>query len=193
MPRSARLLYEAPPNPHLCNYHTSQQLTTAMAEKHLVAHAAASPTWITALLALDGLTEVHLLRHHLRLRKAREASWDELRAPIEAIVVERLTSADTRPTWIEEEASPRKREFPLPGAFASAEIQAFEGVDVAQDHPLAKALFALPGVILVTIHKDRLQLKRGGAYRWDALAPQVVDVLQQFSTPGSLPGIQAEE
>lgn len=174
------LVWEELANPNLQNVHVPFELTREMKERYTAPASASMPLWVQEMLALEGVTEVDLLRHHIRLRKTPSWEWPELREGIERVLMEEWGPF----TWSQEEPTTRKKSFLVPHEYEVPwELMAFEGVDAAQDDPLAQACFALPGVILVAYVRGALSIKRGACFAWASLSPELERILAHFSTP----------
>lgn len=171
---------EFPANPNLLCLHTRVELTHEMSERFPTSTGAQA--WPAKLLDGAGITQVQVLRHHLRIRKDRDAKWDDL-LPF-------LQSSLTSPpqTWqevTEAQKADRKRTFPLPAHLCSAASKRLvcEGVIEAQAHPLLQRLFSFPGLLLVVLDQEKLQIKRAISFAWDELQPQVEQALSLEDEP----------
>lgn len=166
-----------PPNPQLYTVHVDRQLTREMKERFR-AGMLEVPAWLNPLLALPGIQEVDLLRHYVRIRKDKGVSWCDLQGDVDGILQatwgewEDVVPEDTEERW----------ECPLPQPFVQEGIAAYEGVEAAQSHPLAKSLFALDGVVLVRMANGQLMIRRGLVFSWSILLPQIELILQESST-----------
>lgn len=167
-----------PPNPHLYTVHVDCQLTPEMKERFHTDNKGDAPGWVCDLLALDGIQEVDLLRHYVRIRKHKNAEWSVWEGPIDASL------RDAWGTWdeVEPEDSPDRLAFPLPPCFVREGRVAYEGVKIAEEHELARRLFAVSGIVVVLIADDALWIRRGAVFSWTDLRPAIEAILGEFST-----------
>ncbi len=174
-PPQTTWILEHPVNPNLLCLHTRLELTHAMSEKYLNPSQLPEESWLRSIFALEGLSKVDVLRHHLRLRKEREASWDKLLPALQQALGE-----ESGTTFLEapdESNEDRKRDYKTPLADTVRERIVVEGVNEAEPYPWAQEMFSFPGLILAVLDTDGLSLKRGLAFSWEELEPLLYTVL----------------
>ena len=176
-PEGHRWWWETLPNPNLLSLHSRLELTHAMSEKYKGSVLPPDESWLHLLLRIDGIEGVDVLRHHLRLRKQRNLSWE----PLLPLLQESLGVRDEH--WLKappsEEQEQRQRDFdwPMTPAFPVLEDErplVFEGVDVASEHSLARELFAFPGLVMIRLSPTKLLCKRALPFSWEELQPAIL-------------------
>jgi len=179
MTESEVILREFPPNPHLVNYHTRRQLTTMMSERYTPKSENYPEKWIAALADILGLTNIHLMRHKLRLKRNPDLPWETIAHAIETVL---------RAYWkaIEIQSAPEDveahRDFKLPEKLHFEDRKVYEGVRHAQQYYLAERLYGIKGITTVVFYRDTLTIKRGYCYQWRELAPQIKKELQVYDS-----------
>ncbi|TNE48541.1 MAG: hypothetical protein EP343_15765 [Deltaproteobacteria bacterium] len=175
LPPRTTWIVEQPVNPNLLCLHTRLELTHAMSEKYKGPDQLPDVSWLRSIFALEGLSKVDVLRHHLRLRKEREASWDKILPALQQALGE-----ESGTTFLEAPEEPnedRKRLYKTPLSDGANERIVVEGVNEAEPYPWAQEMFAFPGLILTVLDSEGLSLKRGLAFSWEELEPAIYAVL----------------
>lgn len=166
-------LREFPPNPHAVVYHLDERLTDQIVETY--PHGADAPhAWAARAAALPGLRVLSLNAYKIRVQKDKEASWGQLLRPLEELLRDEL-GLRVDDDLVESEC--RRRKFAWPGE--PFERRVFEGRLQAQGHPVASALFDLPGVAEVILDGHHLQVRKSPLCSWRDLAPLVQEVLSE--------------
>ena len=170
-------LRELPANPFLVVYHVPIELTRAVVEWYAPGKASAPPALVADILRIPGVQGVQFFRHELWVRRARDAAWHTILPAVEAALRDRLGISEIR------EFQPDQRYVMV--ACAKLDVMkpwVFEGVDAAQTHPLANALFALDGVAEVLLTPGQVRVRKGAAFQWEGLQPNIQTVLEQFKS-----------
>lgn len=183
-----RVVCEFPPNPNLVLYWTRRQLTLEMKERFSEPASESMPLWIQQLLCISGIQEVDLLRHCVRIRRDPSCSWESLTDSIHSILAHHWEGIE----WSSEVASERRWSRSLPECYVSEKRYVFEGVHVAQEHTLGRALFEIPGIIVASIFQETLMLKRAASYEWDEIQASLPSILDETSTDALVLDIQAK-
>ena len=174
------ILREFPPNPNLLNYHTRRQLTAMMSERYTPQSSSYPEKWIQSLCNVEGITNVHLLRHQIRLRKTEQINWDQLIKAVENRL--RFHWNEIAISTLEERTEPR-RQFALPDEIFFQRRKVIEGVDQSKNTSMAAELYKIPGITTLIFHQKTLIVKRGLNFSWKELSPQIFGVLKNY-TPG---------
>jgi hypothetical protein len=170
-----RALRELPANPFLVVYHVPIELTCAVVEWYAPGKASAPPALVADIFRTPGVQGLQFFRYELWVRRARDAAWHTIIPAIEAVLRDRLELAEIR------EFQPDQRYTTV--ACAKLDVTkplAFEGVEAAQMHPLASALFAVDGVAEVLLTPGQVRVRKGAAFQWERLQPKIQTVLEQF-------------
>jgi hypothetical protein len=165
---------EFPANPFILVYHVPVELTRAVVEGYSPA-SSRQPPLAAALLAIPGVRGVQYFRHELWVRRAPEAAWHTLLPAIEAALRRHLGPVDIR------EYTGDRRYLSLEAPWLQVpKPMVFEGVEAAAAHPLARALFAVPGVVEVLLKPGSLRIRKGGAFRWEAMQDRIRAAVEAF-------------
>lgn len=81
--------------------------------------------------------------------------------------------------------NPNAYKFTLDRAVTEGGSRSFMNKEQAQAHPLAAKLFEVPGVAAVFMLNNFVTITRDPGYDWDALAPEVVNVIQAHFEGGA--------
>ena len=175
-------LRELPANPFLMVYHVPIELTRAVVEWYAPSKASVPSALVADILRIPGVQGVQFFRYELWVRRARDATWHTIMPAVEAVLRDHMGMHEIR------EFQPDQRY--LTAACATLTVTTplvFEGVEAAQTHPLASALFALDGVAEVLLSPGRMRVRKGAAFRWEGLQPNIQTVLEQFKATDRSP------
>jgi hypothetical protein len=119
---------------------------------------------------------VQFFRYELWVRRGHDVPWQALIPSIEQALWRHWGSVDVRP-W-----SPDRRYVTVDRpSLDVAKPLVFEGVAAAQAHPLARALFAIDGVAEVLCQQAQIRIRKGAAFDWEEMRPQIDAALARFS------------
>lgn len=79
----------------------------------------------------------------------------------------------------EETPNPRALKFTVHGASFGGKPRSFASADQAEGHPLAAALFELPGVANVMLVSDFVTVNVKPGVKWKALRPRVEGAIRR--------------
>ncbi|MCF7805512.1 MAG: NifU N-terminal domain-containing protein [Candidatus Marinimicrobia bacterium] len=175
---SETILREFPPNPNLVNYHTRRQMTTMMSERYTPDSDWYPSGWTRKLGAIAGITNIHLMRHKLRLKRNPEMSWDKIIPSVEAVLIGAWEGIEIKEA---PEVVNDRREFELPDGLYFEKRRVFEGVDHSKKYTPAEKLYEIPGITTLVFYKDQVTVKRGYCYPWEEIEPEVIEVLQNLT------------
>jgi hypothetical protein len=173
------VIRERPANPFLVVYHTPITLTRAVVEGFAPGRPGHPPPLVAALLRIPGVQGVQRFRYELWVRRAREVPWRTLLPAIEQALQQHWGSLDVR-AWHPE---PRYLTVACPGLTRASPL-VFEGIETAQAHPVARALFAIEGVAEVRCQPEHIRVRKGAVFHWDDLQPQITAALARVA-PGA--------
>ncbi len=169
-----RIAREAPANPEVTIYHTDRGLTDAIVETY--GHGAGvKPPLAAAILAVPGIRQVSIVRYKVRVTKGRGTRWEIVLPSIDRAVLTSLDGDSIEPTPRDEDhRSFRVRAHaPLPRAV-------YEGAGVAEEHPLADALFSIEGVAEVILDGDEVHVRKGRLFSWTPLETKARVAIERF-------------
>lgn len=168
-------LRELPANPFLVVYHVPIELTRAVVEWYAPGKASVPPALVADVWRIPGVQGVQFFRYELWVRRVRDAMWYTILPAVEAALRHRLGISEIR-----EFQSDQRYMTVACAALDVTKPVVFEGVAAAQTHPLASALFAVDGVAEVLLTPGRMRVRKGAAFRWEGLQPEIQAVLEQF-------------
>lgn len=174
---SETILREFPPNPNLLNYHTRRQLTLMMSERYTPQSEFYPESWIQDLSRTEGVTNLHLLRHQIRLRKDGTRKWDEI---IRTVENKLRLHWDVR-IHMGAVRTDLRRDFHFPSGNLFPERTVFEGVNQSRAHPLAQMLYEIPGITTLICMGEKVTVKRALHYSWKELGPGIQQVLSKYN------------
>lgn len=177
MPDANTILREFPPNPHLVNYHTRRQLTAMMSERYTPNSERYPEQWIAALADISGLTNIHLMRHKLRLKRNPDIPWENLTPKVEKILPEYWDSVKIQPVSNDVDA---RRDFDLPESLYFEKREVYEGVHHSKKSELAARLYEIQGITTLVFYRDTVTVKRGYCYPWEEIEPKLQQILWNF-------------
>lgn len=187
-PPSEKWFIETPINPNLLNLHSQIEFTHEMSEKYKTGGGLPSDSWLSSILALENVTQITVLRHHLRLRKTRESSWDSITPQLKEV----LGIADEARWNIlpEEPTEAKKRRFSTSLCQSTEAKIVIEGVYEAGPYDWSQKMFSFPGIVLAVLEPNEFMLKRGLAFTWAELHPQLDAIVPDLE---QLPEEEPEE
>lgn len=134
--------------------------------------------WLKALGIVGGITNIHLMRHKLRLKRDPEVSWEKIIPPVEAVLIGQWGDIviEEAPEEIE-----TRREFKLPENLYFEKRQVYEGVDHSKNFALAEQFYQISGITTLLFYQNSLVVKRGYCYSWEEIEPEVIEALQNLT------------
>lgn len=151
-----------------------------MSERYKPAGSNYPESWIAALGEISGLSQIHLLRHKLRLKRNADRSWEDLIPSIERQLAHHWGNIQI--TNAVNPRENRRKLFDLPEKYHTKKRVVYEGVLHARTHPMARALYSFPGITTLILQGDILTVKRAYAFSWQELEPKIRDVLYSQSS-----------
>jgi len=151
-------------------------MTRAVAEIYRSVEEASGRPLANGLLQLKGVIEVCFFRYQVRLRKSKNAGWESLERGSEALITAAISDFDVSPFTPDE----RHREFALADHAEALDRSVFEGCEWAEEHPLARELFKIDGVVEAIFEGKRITLKKGRCFDWDHISPAVMQTVAAY-------------
>ncbi len=133
-------------------------------------------SWVAAIAEIAGLSQIHLLRHRLRLKKLAEVRWDALVPEIHQTLQNHWENILIRE--VNDAGEDRRRTFKLPSRYVTKKRTVFEGVLHARINPIAASLYRFPGITTVIFNGNELIIKRAYCFPWTELEPKINAVLK---------------
>lgn len=176
MTEQETILREFPPNPYLVNYHTRRQLTKQMSERYLPGKNEYPESWISALGGLEALSNIHIMRHKLRLKRRGESGWDDIIDEVERILCRHWNPIEIHelPGRID-----TRRSYRLPDGMEFEKRRVYEGVYHSRNHQLAARLYQISGITTLVFYQGEVSVKRAYCFPWGELEPQILQCLNR--------------
>ncbi|BBM88260.1 NifU N-terminal domain-containing protein [Candidatus Uabimicrobium amorphum] len=168
-----KIVQKFPANPNMVIFFIPQQQTTKMAEMFATAAKARTHLFAHYFFEIDGVRRVQITRYEIRVFKRKDLHvWDEILPQIVKTIKNIFPQAQISP-W-QESAEKLTRIFP--GKNEKREV--YEGVEVANAHPIAKSLFRVCGVERVILDIDHIEVKLCSIFPVSAVWSEVAKVLE---------------
>lgn len=148
------IVQKFPVNPNMVIFFVPQQQTTKMAEMFTTLAKARTHRFAYRFFEIAGVRRVQITRYEIRIFKRKDLHvWDEILPQILQTIKNIFPPAHIT-TW-QDNGEKCTRIFP--GKHEKREV--YEGVEVAEQHPLAKKLFSIDGVERVILDTKHIEVK----------------------------------